>query len=57
MNLNANRPYSYISWVEREASNHDGINDQYRHLENVERRKENLPKNSKNAAREMENTS
>jgi hypothetical protein len=53
MSLNASRPYNFSRLKERTFSNHDGHNDQYRHFENVERKKEALPKNSKHAAADM----
>ena len=54
MSLNQNRPYRFASKKERFHSNHDGFNDQYRHLENVERKKSVLPMNSKHAEAQMQ---
>ena len=53
MSLNSTRPYNFSQLKQRTFSNHDGHNDQYRHYENMERKKEVLPTNSKHAAREM----
>ena len=53
MSLNSTRPYNFSQLKQRTFSNHDGHNDQYRHYENIERKKEVLPTNSKHAAREM----